>query len=253
MENCKSVIFAILGKACHLCNKVFGVKCQGFTSYALYMRLSLTGVFMKFDKEAEYGKLPDDLKSCIAFHGHLCPGLIYGYIVSKKAMGLLGIKRAGDEEIVAICETDSCSVDALQVYLGTTAGKGNLIIRNYGKNVFTVFSRTGERAFRFSRDKHYCYKGDHAEEFSALEEAVASGTADKDEIMRQKFLKAVDLAGRSAEEVFTITEADLPSMPYAMIASSVKCEICGEMTMETRMKINGDGRRICIPCVEKEI
>lgn len=69
--------------------------------------------------------LPDDLKECILFHGHLCPGLVYGYLVAKEATQIFGLSRAKDEEVVAICENDSCAVDAIQVLLGTSVGKGN--------------------------------------------------------------------------------------------------------------------------------
>ena len=31
-------------------------------------------------------ELPEDLKKCVAFHGHLCPGLVYGYLVAKEAI-----------------------------------------------------------------------------------------------------------------------------------------------------------------------
>ena len=72
-------------------------------------------------------KLPEDLKRCIAFHGHLCPGLVYGYLIAKKAVRLLGLRRSQDEEVVVISENDTCAVDALQVLLGTTTGKGNLM------------------------------------------------------------------------------------------------------------------------------
>ncbi len=96
-------------------------------------------------------QIPDDLKQCSAFHGHLCPGLVYGYIVAKESIRLLDLKRSMDEEVVAVCENDSCAVDGLQVMLGTTAGKGNLIIRDYGKNAYTVINRSGKKAYRFSR------------------------------------------------------------------------------------------------------
>jgi len=76
--------------------------------------------------------LLDDLKKCVEFHGHICPGLIYGYRVAKEAIQLMHIGRSVDEEVVAVCENDSCAVDALQVMLGTLAGKGNLLIKNYG-------------------------------------------------------------------------------------------------------------------------
>ena len=95
--------------------------------------------------------MPDDLKRCGEFHGHICPGLIYGYRVAKEAMKLMNLSRAVDEEVVAICENDSCAVDALQVLLGTVAGKGNLIIKDFGKNAYTVLSRSTRQAYRFSR------------------------------------------------------------------------------------------------------
>ncbi|NTW77372.1 MAG: formylmethanofuran dehydrogenase, partial [Syntrophaceae bacterium] len=98
---------------------------------------------------------PDDLKRCVEFHGHICPGLIYGYRVAKEAMRLMDIRRAVDEEVVAVCENDSCAVDAIQVLLGTVIGKGNLIIRDYGKNAYTVLSRSRRRAYRFSRKTDY--------------------------------------------------------------------------------------------------
>jgi len=93
--------------------------------------------------------IPSDLKRCVLFHGHLCPGLVYGYRVAKEAVKILRIGRSEDEEIVAICENDSCAVDAIQVLLGATAGKGNLLIKNYGKNAYIIFSRTKKRAYRF--------------------------------------------------------------------------------------------------------
>ena len=73
---------------------------------------------MKESKNIEF-QPPEDLKKCIEFHGHLCPGLIYGYIVAKAAMDLLKLNRSRDEEVVAISENDSCAVDALQILLGT--------------------------------------------------------------------------------------------------------------------------------------
>jgi formylmethanofuran dehydrogenase subunit E len=193
-------------------------------------------------------EIPYDLRQCITFHGHLCPGLVYGYLVAKESIRLLGLKRSADEEVVAVCENDSCAIDALQVMLGTTAGKGNLIIKDYGKNAFTIINRTKKLAYRFSRKTTYVYAGKHKDEFEALEKAVSAGTANEQESLRQRLLKAIDLFSRPFDEVFSTKTSEVLAPPYATIAPSVSCAICGEMTMQTKMVSGKDGKLLCIPC-----
>jgi len=195
-------------------------------------------------------EISDDLKQCIIFHGHLCPGLVYGYIVSKESIRLLEIKRSMDEETVAICENDSCALDGLQVMLGTTAGKGNLIVRDYGKNAYTVINRSNKKAYRFSRKTTYIYTGIHKNEFTELERAVSAGTANEQEKARQRLLKATDLLSKPFNEVFSTKTAVFSMPPYAPMAPSIACTLCGEMTMQTKMVPKKDeaDRLICLPC-----
>jgi formylmethanofuran dehydrogenase subunit E len=75
--------------------------------------------------------LEPDLAEVIRFHGHMCPGLAIGYRAAKIAMERLGSWRAEDEELVAIVENDSCSVDAIQWITGCTFGKGNFFFRDH--------------------------------------------------------------------------------------------------------------------------
>lgn len=201
--------------------------------------------------ESNENKMTDDLKSCVEFHGHICPGLIYGYRVAQEAMKLMNLNRSVDEEVVAICENDSCAVDALQVMLGTVAGKGNLIINNFGKNAYTVLSRSKRRAYRFSRKTHYDYAGKDESEYHRLQAAVAAGTASEDDKRNLKRLKVSDLLARPFEEIFTTTEVPFDEPVYAPLAPSESCAICGEMTMATKMVKLSDGRLVCIPCSEK--
>jgi len=193
-------------------------------------------------------KLPEDLKKCIEFHGHLCPGLVYGYLVAKEAINLLNLKRSKDEEVVVISENDSCAVDALQVLLGTSTGKGNLIFKDYGKNAYTVLNRSRKRAFRFSRNKYYLYDGESREEFSRLDEAISSNTTSQKEKWRHKMLKAKDLLSKPFSDVFSTKEVDIVMPPYAPLARSEACAKCGEMTMSTKMVCLKNGKRICVPC-----
>ncbi len=193
-------------------------------------------------------ELPEDLKKCVDFHGHLCPGLVYGYLVAKEAINLLELKRSRDEEVVAISENDSCAVDALQILLGTSIGKGNLILKDYGKNAYTILNRSSKRAYRFSRNKSYRYSGELKEEFDRLDAAISSGAATEKEKRRHKLLKASDLLSRPFDEVFSTKEIDFFMPPYAPLARSEACAKCGEMTMSTKMVAPEDGKRICIPC-----
>jgi formylmethanofuran dehydrogenase subunit E len=202
---------------------------------------------MTHTKSIEF-KLPDDLKNCIEFHGHLCPGLVYGYLVAKEAIKLLDLKRSKDEEIVAISENDSCAVDALQMLLGTSTGKGNLILKEYGKNVYTILNRSNKKAYRFSRNKSYHYHGESKKEFELLDAAISSGTATEKEKRRQKLLKSDDLLSRPFEDVFTTKEIDFFMPPYAPLARSEACAKCGEMTMSTKMVETENNEHICIPC-----
>ncbi|HLA29231.1 MAG TPA: FmdE family protein, partial [Syntrophales bacterium] len=145
----------------------------------------------------------------------------------------------------------SCAVDALQVILGTTAGKGNLIFQDYGKNVYTVLSRKKGRAFRFSRRTYYCYRGEDGAEFEGLGGKIADKTASPEENARYRRMKALDLLRQNFSDVFNTKEVPPPEQPYAPLAPSLACSACGEMTMSTRLLEAGSQGRYCIPCAEK--
>lgn len=78
---------------------------------------------LSMEKQASFQK-------CVELHGHLCPGLAFGFQAAMAGMDFLSEVRALDGEIVAIVETDACGTDAIQVITGCTFGKGNFIIGN---------------------------------------------------------------------------------------------------------------------------
>ena len=59
---------------------------------------------------------------------------------------MLDVVRSGDEEIVCVSENDACGVDGIQVILGCTAGKGNLLFRLTGKHAYTFYNRKTQKA-----------------------------------------------------------------------------------------------------------
>ena len=196
-------------------------------------------------------ELPSDFQNCIEFHGHICPGLAYGYIVSREILKRFNIARALDEEIVIITECDSCSVDAFQVMLGTTSGKGNLIIKNNGKNIFTVYLRKNKKALKFTKRVYYTYRGNESEIYHDLDNKINSGRASNDEISMYKLIKAKDIIAQNIEDIFSIEYVDIPAPERAEIADSVKCSSCGSLVMITKSLRLADNTRICIECAEK--
>ena len=164
----------------------------------------------------------------IAFHGHSCPGLAIGYRMTKAGLAFLSESRSTDEELVAIVENNACGVDALQYLSGCTFGKGNLIFKDYGKHVYTLYGRTTKRGVRVAFNDRNITK-DIAE--------------DRD--------KLIDwLLSAPEEAVVSLKEVQVDEPEPARIMKTVECAFCGEGVMETRTrKING--KLACIPCAEE--
>ena len=186
----------------------------------------------------------------IEFHGHSCPGLAIGYKVSIFALKELG-ERASDEELVAIVENNSCAVDAVQVVTGCTFGKGNLIFRDYGKQVYTFIKRPSGDGIRISVDwkspeetdeekrmwDRYM-KGDHSEE-------VLKTVHDRKAKKINLILTAKD------EDLLKVTKGKMDLPEEAKIYPSLTCAICSEKAMEPRARVK-NGKIVCIPCFEGE-
>ena len=84
------------------------------------------------------------------FHGHICPGSAIGYKAAEAGLNELKSHCSQDDEIVAIVENNSCAVDAVQVLTGCTFGKGNLLFKDHGKQVYTFIIRTTNEGVRVS-------------------------------------------------------------------------------------------------------
>ena len=165
---------------------------------------------------------------CVRFHGHRCPGLAIGYRMAVAARDALGAGRADDEQLVAVVENDACGVDALQVVMGCTFGKGNLIFRDVGKSVYTVFSRGSGNGVRIS------FHG--------------RGISGKADASRRDRIDEILNAPR--DDLMTIQPVAGPPPPLARIHGSVRCPRCGETVMETRVR-SIEGQTLCIPCSQE--
>jgi formylmethanofuran dehydrogenase subunit E len=190
----------------------------------------------------------EDLKRCETFHGHVCPGLAIGFKAAQAAMERLNETRAADEEIVAVVETDACSVDAVQVLTGCTFGKGNFIHRDHGKMVFTFFSRTSGDGVRVSmQPRTDSPDPEHAE----LLKKVVVDTADEAEqasFHELHFQRACRILETEADRLFVFEPVNMEMPPKAKMEPSQPCARCGEATMPSKME-QIDGQPVCRGCL----
>ncbi len=138
-------------------------------------------------------------RDCAEFHGHECGGLTIGYI----------------------SENDACGVDAIQVMLGCTAGKGNLLFHLAGKQAFNIYERKSGRSVRLVLRKK--------PEGLTREESFAY------------------YQSREPEELFDVKETTLTLPEPARIFLSYDCDGCGETTAESFLHLQG-GKKLCRDC-----
>ena len=173
---------------------------------------------------------PKDLQKLIAFHGHLCPGLLIGYRATLLGLKRLKVKAAQDEELISIVENKSCSVDAVQFLASCTFGKGNLFYRPYGKQVFTFARRPSGEAVRVALR-------------AEAEEDLPAGRAARRRKFTARLLSAKDTDLFKARGLTII----LPSP--AQVFPSLPCQACKEPVMETAARM-ARGKLLCQPCFE---
>lgn len=160
-------------------------------------------------------------KKCAEFHGHVCPGLTMGYQAALYAIELLNLTFSEDENVVCIAENDACSVDAIQVILGCSVGKGNLLFHITGKQAYSFYERNSGRSVRIvlnptpegmSREERYEY-----------------------------------LHSKTPRELFSVKEATIALPERARMFESYVCDGCGEVTGSNWIHLQ-NGKKLCPDC-----
>ncbi len=192
-----------------------------------------------------------DFDDVVRFHGHACPGLALGYRVSQVVLREFG-SPSEDEELVAVVENNSCAVDAVQVLTGCTFGKGNLIFRDYGKQVYTFIKRPSGDALRIS--VKWVSPEESEEEKDAWRRYSRGERSDEvlEIVHSRKARKIKAIMEAPEEELFDIRKTKMQPPPEARIYPSLRCEACGEKVMEPRARIK-EGKVLCIPCSELKV
>lgn len=166
------------------------------------------------------------MEKAARFHGHICLGLAIGVLAAKYVLEH-GYNYSPNEELVAVVENDNCSVDALQVILGTTYGKGNLVHQDYGKINYYFYDRRTQKGIKL---------------------AIKNREFGNEKLTRDE--KVQLLLNSKPEDIFNIDEIEFNPPGLAHIEDSVPCEICGELTMSSRLMTYNDSE-MCVPCYKK--
>ena len=162
-------------------------------------------------------------EKCVDFHGHRCGGLRIGYAAAEYAMKLLNISFSDNEQVVCISENDACGVDAIQVMLGCSIGKGNLLFHMRGKQAFSFYNRrTGKSVRLVLKPKP---KGMTRAESFAYYQACRP------------------------EEMFIVKETSIRLPEPARLFDSYVCDCCGETAGSEWIRLSGD-KKLCLDCYE---
>ena len=164
-----------------------------------------------------------DWERCVAFHGHECGGLTIGYQAARYAKELLELTFSDDEEVVCITENDACGVDAIQVMLGCSVGKGNLLFHIRGKQAFSFYNRKNGKSARLVLKPR------------------------PENMTRQESFAYYQ--GHEPKELFEVKPATIPLPEKARLFESYLCDCCGEITGANWIRLSG-GRKLCLDCVE---
>jgi formylmethanofuran dehydrogenase subunit E len=189
----------------------------------------------------------DDFKKCLAFHGHLCPGLSMGYRAAVAGMAYLNAKeRSVDEELVVITETDACCADAIQVITGCTFGKGNFIYKDYGKTAFTFFNRKTGIGVRIAlKFNAFDISNRHFELIGRIKNNTATDNERK-EFQSHHARRSKAILEKNIDDLFSISEVSVPIPEKATIEKSQQCIKCNEPVMPSKLNKN----KICRGCLE---
>jgi len=190
------------------------------------------------------------LESGIAFHGHKCPAMPLGRRAGLAAMKVLGVERSKDKELRAVSETGKghaagCFLDGIMHATGCTYGKSNIEKRYYNKMAFTLIDAATGKAVRVS------LKTDFFEQAlsSPFVRQRKAGIAPQD-IEAAVVDPLVERILSLSEEAFLdIGEVhDVAVVKRGAVFETRRCVRCGEATFVDKLRVDADGKYVCIPC-----
>lgn len=160
-------------------------------------------------------------EKCAAFHGHECGGLTIGYKAALYAIELLDLTFSEDEQVVCISENDACGCDAIQVILGCSVGKGNLMFHMRGKSAYSFYNRKSGKSVRL-----------------VLKPKPEGMTREQS----FGYYQSCD-----PRDMFEVKETTIRLPEKARMFDSYVCDCCGETAGSNWIRLAGE-KKLCLDC-----
>lgn len=192
------------------------------------------------------------LKRVVDFHGHVCPELALGSKFCEFVQHLLGENVLEDSNFSVLAENSTSALDAIQILLGVTIGNQRLMIMDYGKHNYTLYSRHRDKGWNF---KMKAMNFGDEEAFHKLEGKIVNNNALLEDIV--SFQKLIDERVRrifalSPQELFLLEPTQYPQQQARESTSFyTTCAICDQQVLATRC-IERRDKILCMPCFQKE-
>jgi formylmethanofuran dehydrogenase subunit E len=186
----------------------------------------------------------------MTFHGHKCPAMPMGLRAGLAAMKTLGVERSRDKELMLKSETGKghaagCFLDGLMMATGCTYGKSNIEKLYYNKMAFTLIDMKTKRSVRVSLKPAFFEKALN----SPFVQKRKAGVPPQD--------IEPELTDPLVERILNLPESEFLDIGEVQAAEIEKgkgvfeakpCERCGEMTFVNKLRVESDGKSVCIPC-----
>jgi len=188
----------------------------------------------------------------LKFHGHKCPAMPMGLKAGLAAMETLGVERSKDKELYIKAETGKghaagCFLDGLMMTTGCTYGKSNIEKLYYNKMAFTLIDTKTNKAVRVSIKPDFFEKA-LSSPFVRKREAGVLPQDIEPEITDPQVERIKGMSGPDFLDIGEVHTVDFKKGKGLFKVKS--CDICGEVTFVNKLRMEADGKVVCIPCSE---
>jgi len=186
----------------------------------------------------------------LKFHGHRCPAMPMGIKAGLAAMKVLGVRRAPDKELSVISETGNdhaagCFMDGIMTATGCTYGKSNIEKLYYNKMAFTLIDNKTGRSVRISLKPDFFEKA-LSSPFVQQRKAGVPPQDISPEIANPLIEKVIGLKDEMFLDIGEVKQVDVKKRKGLFEAK--RCDSCGEVTFVNKLRVQPDGKLVCMGC-----